>query len=153
LEYLPKEMAIDAVHGLYRMGRSVSFPNAASGNKFGDIVLYDNAFEGSKNLARIVAHEIAHRMFDSLSDEDKDGYRIYAEWLDVNTTLSKGPKYFLTRQKTAEPDSSNSDDEDFSNNIEHFLFNPKKLFETSPKVYEWIARRFGDKFKIGKGRP
>jgi Mlc titration factor MtfA (ptsG expression regulator) len=42
--------------------------------------------------------------------------------------------------------------EDFSNNIEYFLFEPTKLKAKTPKVYQWIKEKYGDSFKPRKGK-
>jgi hypothetical protein len=52
-----------------------------------------------------------------------------------------------------DPDSANSVEEDFSNNVEFYLFNPSKLKDVSPGAYNWIQSHFGAKFKLGKGSP
>ncbi len=41
-------------------------------------------------------------------------------------------------------------EEDFSKNIELYLFEPAKLKATNPAVYNWIRRKYGAKFKLRK---
>ena len=55
------------------------------------------------------------------------------------------------REFYVENDGKEGPAEDFSNNIEHYLFQPEQLKIKSPKVYEWIRQRYGDSFKIVKG--
>ena len=58
LDVLP-EILFKGVNGIYRLKRSKHGNNPAShgGNM---VVLYDSAFDESRNLARIIAHELAH---------------------------------------------------------------------------------------------
>jgi Mlc titration factor MtfA (ptsG expression regulator) len=151
--FLPKEMSADYVQAIHRMAKSVIPTNAASGSRRGDIVLYDNAFEPNRNLSQVIAHEIAHQLYNKLSPEDLASYLDSADWMDANTLLAGEPAYILTRKKSLTPDSAHSVAEDFSNNIEYFLFNPDKTKQEIPRVYQWITDRFGDKFKSGKGSP
>lgn len=41
--------------------------------------------------------------------------------------------------------------EDFANNLEYYLFEPKVLEEKTLKAFDWMKKHFGDKFKLGKG--
>ena len=150
--FLPSEMSRDDIRQLTRMAKSILFPNPASADHNGNIVFYDNSFDDQHNLAQILAHEIAHRIYDSLSDDDRQSYRFAGGWVDLN--VGKGsPDYVLTRTGMVDPDSANSIEEDFSNNVEFFLFNPLKLKDVSPGPYNWISKHFGGNFKLGKGLP
>jgi hypothetical protein len=149
LSVFPIQMQRQDIRGIFRMDRSAFFPNSMSGDHRGNIVIYDNAFEEKGNLSQELAHEISHRIFDSLSSDDLEAYRWAAAWFNVSEDPFR-PDYQLLRMKVVEPDSANSVEEDFSNNLEYFLFNPTKLQEVSPAVYSWIATRFGDKFRIRK---
>ena len=55
------------------------------------------------------------------------------------------------REFYVEDDGKEGPDEDFSNNIEYYLFKPDQLRSKSPKVYEWIRKRYGDSFRIERG--
>ena len=134
------------------MTKSIYFPNPASGNRSGDIVLYDNAFDEDHNLSEILAHELSHRIFDSLSSDDTESYRSAAGWINVSGDKN-APNYTLLRKKVVAPDSTDSIEEDFSNNVEFFLFNPSNLQDVSPSAYNWISKHFGANFKLGKGSP
>jgi hypothetical protein len=50
-----------------------------------------------------------------------------------------------------EDDGMESMTEDFSNNVEYYLFDPQTLERKTPKVYEWLKKKFGDNFKIARG--
>lgn len=131
------------------MAKSIYFPNLASSDRIGDLVIYDSAFDETRNLAQILAHEIAHRIFESLSDEDIESYRFPAGWINVSTL--ENPILVLTRKSAVKENSYNNIEEDFANNIEFYLFNRAKLQEISPGAYNWIKNHFGAKFKSGKG--
>jgi hypothetical protein len=47
-----------------------------------------------------------------------------------------------------EVDGKNSHEEDYANNLEHFLYDPDKLKKVTPSAYDWIKKRFGDSFKL-----
>ena len=49
-----------------------------------------------------------------------------------------------------EKDGTESPEEDFANNVEYFLFDRKTLIKKTPTAEDWIHRKFGDKFKLGK---
>jgi hypothetical protein len=50
-----------------------------------------------------------------------------------------------------EEDGPESLPEDFSNNIEYYLFEPETLRRKAPKIHDWIKKKFGDSFKLSKG--
>jgi hypothetical protein len=58
----------------------------------------------------------------------------------------KDPDFFPNRDGFVEEDGKNSVDEDFANNIQYFLFNQSALKSKTPKVFDWISKRYGDKF-------
>ena len=152
LGYLPKQMSEEPVQSISRMERSVSYPNSASGDRDGNIILYDNAFDDDKNLGQILAHEILHRDYERLSAEDKESYSFAAGWVNISANPVT-PEFVIARKGLVAPDSANSIEEDYCNNTEAFLFNPSKLKEVSPSSYNWISKHFGATFKLGKGSP
>ena len=152
LGYLPNEMKRNDILGIYRMGRSIFYPNPASADRVGNIAVYDQAFSSAHNLAQVLSHEIAHRIFETLGRDDFERYSFAAGWIARND--SNGSKeYVLLRKKMVDSDSSDSVEEDFSNNVEFYLFNPAKLKDVSPEAFNWISRHFGANFKVGKGSP
>lgn len=50
-------------------------------------------------------------------------------------------------------DGKESPTEDFSNNIEYFMFDVKKLKTFNPSIYEWIERTYGDKLDLRRQDP
>lgn len=73
----------------------------------------------------------------------------YSEgWVVART--ANGKRVFVPRlDGFVEEDGTEGPNEDFSNNIEYYLFNPKTLHEKTPKVYDWIRKRYGEKFRTG----
>lgn len=139
---------IPTIKGLYRLEKSVFYPNPASGEP-NSIALYDSAFSSNEKLSQILAHELAHELFRNLGDADRRGYMVATQWFEQRI----GNKTYTVRGRSdgqfIEADGMNSPAEDFSNNIEAFLFNPKKLESISPSAYKWIQHHFGDKLKLG----
>jgi hypothetical protein len=50
-----------------------------------------------------------------------------------------------------EDDGRQGPREDFANNLEYYLFAPEVLKEKTPKAFDWMRKRFGDRIKIGRG--
>lgn len=130
------------------MRKAKDYPNpGASGG--GNIVLYDTAFQKPNELAPIIAHESAHEAFRAFSESERMDYAFSSGW--GCTRGPKGKKVCVPRACCfVKEDGKNSPDEDFANNIEHFLFAPAKLRSTTPNAYAWIQKHFGDSFKVGE---
>lgn len=149
---LPVSLREIGLKGIYRMKESTEHsPNPGKGQSR-TIALYDPAFDGKTNLSRILAHELAHEIFRQFSDDDREGYRLAGDWLKIPDRKAGKPQLVPNRDSASfvEEDGSESLDEDFSNNIEYFLFSRDRLKAKTRKVHDWIQNRFGDKFKIGK---
>ncbi len=102
------------------------------------VVLYESAFSG--NVRRYVAHELAHILYNRLSDNEKAAYNNVALW-----KVDENGKLYTSRKIFSEPDGANDPDEDFSNNVEHYLFNKNEFKSKFPSIFEWIKALFGDK--------
>jgi hypothetical protein len=153
LSNLPDALLLEAVEGIYRMENYLSYPSNPAANHEHQIVLYDSAFGHKQNLPRIIAHEFAHSLYRQSYDIDKGvGYANAAEWIAVPVGESREIMLVPNRDGFVAEDGKEGPAEDFSNNIEYFLFNPRELQIKTPKVYDWIRQRYGDKFKLGKGR-
>ncbi|MBK9294975.1 MAG: hypothetical protein IPM57_11150 [Oligoflexia bacterium] len=125
---------------IYRMKKS-SEPNnpgtsAINGNI---IVLYDEAFK-SKNFSRVLSHELAHQLYNSLDSVDRDAYNLVAG----ARKFSSGNKYYLEHRSSGyvAEDGKMSINEDFANNIEYYIFEPKKLKKVTPGVYEYFQKTY-----------
>ncbi len=148
LSELPEKLWDKSIKGIYRLSRPKDFPNPATHG--GDmIVLYDSAFDQSHRLARILAHELAHQIYDQFGLDDGADYRRVAGW---QITVEESKVYWVPRSDGFVKDNVRRDpSEDFAANLEYLLFEPEVLRKKTPKVYEWLKRRFGDKFKLRGG--
>ena len=145
IEGLPDYLKSILINGIYRLQKSKDISNPATNSDKAEIVLYDEAFSRNRNLSRIVAHEFAHQHYAALTKEEKLDYRIAAEW---HTEVKSGKVYWLPREKGyIEPDGIESAEEDYANNLEHFIHNSVKLKEISPKIYNWFYKKYPNKTK------
>lgn len=150
LQEVPDLLLSNSLIAIHRMEKSEEYPNPASSVP-GVLSLYNSSFGHPKGLSRIIAHELAHQLFEDLSPKQKDRYRESAGWrikldnIDNRTLL-------WTRRKSGyvEPDGVISSSEDFANNVEYFLYAPEKLKNITPGAYDWIKTNFGDKLKLKK---
>ncbi len=154
LSDLPPAILTGSVRAIFRLEKSTIYDQNPAAGEAGEIAFYDLAFGPKENLTRIFAHELAHEVYRQLSNVEKDQYRKAADWL-----LVKNPQATLLYELIPNRDSDayvandgpESMTEDFSNNIEYFLFEPETLQKKTPKVYNWIKEKFGDTFSITKG--
>jgi hypothetical protein len=131
---------------IYRMNRSKDYPNEASHSK-GIVVVYDIAFKSPRALERILAHELAHEVYEYLSNADIEDYKMKTNWFEH---LIKGKKHVLNRGiGFVTEDGKTSPEEDFANNLEYYLFEPTRLKSVTPHAYQWNKEHFGDKFELG----
>lgn len=151
LNDLPEALQKTVLKGVYRFSKSVFYPNPASDDNEGTIVLYDSAFEKNRHLARILAHELAHENYMGLSHSDQKSYRSALGWTSEYEPASR--KFFYKERPGdfVEDDGRQGPREDFANNVEYYLFEPNVLKEKTPKAFDWMKKHFGDKFRIGKG--
>lgn len=151
LESIPEFLWVDRIEGIYRLQKDASgHPNPAASSD-GKIVLYDLAFDKKFNLAQVLAHEMSHEFFKTLTLSEFKAYAEAGEW--ISQELFNQVIYMRGRPKNAfvQEDGRYRIDEDFCNNIEYFLFKPEELKKTTPKVYEWIKKKYGDKLRLRKG--
>ncbi|MCM2322221.1 MAG: hypothetical protein NDJ90_03060 [Oligoflexia bacterium] len=154
LSELPPALLVDAVEALFRLEKSSTYAKNPAAGRPGEIAVYDPAFDPKENLARVLAHEFAHEAYRQLPNAAKNSYRVAAEWLLVrNPSLPGGYVFVPNRDPEAfvAEDGPETMTEDFSNNVEYFLFEPQVLHRKTPKVYDWIKAKFGDNFKLGRG--
>jgi hypothetical protein len=154
LSSLPDALLLQSVEGIYRMKTYLDHPANPAANHNHQIVVYDEAFKPKQNLASIMAHEFAHNLCRQLYDSPEgDSYALAADWMLIPVT-GTNTRILMPKpsREFVEKDGEDSLNEDLSNNIEYFLFNPQELKRKTPKVYDWITKKYGDKFKLGKGR-
>ncbi len=148
LSELPPLLLNEIVSGIYRLKASAQLTENPAANFQNQIALYDSAFGGKLNVARVLAHEFAHIFFRQMAKPEQVDYAIAAEWEATLWNGLKDKQLTLNRKDFVEYDSQNSPEEDFANNIEYFLFNPKTLKEKSPQLYVWMSKKFGDKLRL-----
>lgn len=147
VEGLPEMLQVPSLKAIYRMIESTYRPNPAT-HASGILVLYDLAFSPKTNLTRILVHEFAHEVFDSSSSDRKS----YMEALGWNAKWQADKVFWTGRAAGFVADDGHFEpDEDFANNVEFYLFEPKKLLEVTPVAYRWIEKRYGDKLKLVGG--
>ena len=110
---------------------------ATSAPKEKIIVLYNSSFK--MNTKRIIVHELSHLLWSRLSDKEIESYYKVSKWVDL------GGLYIYNRTFFSAPDEKNSPEEDFANNVEYYLAEPKAFKRKFPKIHLWI-----DKFIRGK---
>lgn len=150
LDDIPDALLDKNISGIYRLKRSKDFPNPGSSSP-GNVVLYDSAFDSSRNIGQIIAHELSHQNYGQLSDKEKQDYRLATGW---HTELEPDGKIYWNGRKDGyvEEDGRFSREEDYANNVEYFLYNPDKLKKVTPSAYDWIKKHFGESFKLKGGK-
>jgi hypothetical protein len=144
LAQIPNELKNDKIQGIFRMQKSDNAGNPGSYSE-GNIVLYDRAFNSNYSLARVIAHEPAHGIYENSSDKWKNGYRDALGWkLNRYTQAYQPPK----NRKFVKPEGQDSPNEDFAINVDFYLFDPSQLKATTPRAFEWIEKHFSKKFKL-----
>ena len=137
LAELPKILTNVGSLKIYCADRSIYPNNPASAAPAAKIiVLYDSSFSG--DLRRYIGHELAHVLYDRLSNEEKRELHKISLW-----GKDKNGKYLTTRRKFSEPDGANDPDEDFANNVENYLFNKEEFRKEFPLIFNWIDHLFG----------
>jgi hypothetical protein len=114
---LPKALREQGVVSILRAVKSSFQDNpSTSAPDESIIVLYDNAQKfGYK---RVLAHELAHVFYSKLDKHELKTYYEAAGWKDTSQY-----KFSTSRATFSEPDGALGPDEDFANNVEHFVFN------------------------------
>lgn len=143
LEELPEVLWNDKVI-FHRSTKSREWPNPATSSA-GVIVLYDESFKKSLNLARVIGHELAHQIYEELTGDQKKDYGFIMNWFSIGNG-----RYVSRIEGFVQDDGRESPEEDFANNIEFYLFEPDILRKVTPHAYRWIEEHYGDRLKIRK---
>lgn len=152
LSDLPDTLLLNSVSGIFRFDKFSGTTNEnPAANRNGVIVLYDSAFSTKGKLARILAHELSHEYYRQLSDDKTRSYLQVAQWFLIRDQKTHKTRLVPGRFDYVENDGPESVAEDFSNNLEYFLFDPPTLEKTNPKIYQWFRKEMGDNFKVKKG--
>jgi hypothetical protein len=146
LEEIPYVLLSKKIDGFYRLKKSKDYPNPATSAN-GIIVLYDSAFTSSSLLGEIVVHELSYQNYLDLSEKERQDYRRATGW---RLELKPDQKFYWEGRKDGyiEEDGDFSPEEDFANNLQHFLYSPDKLKKTTSEAYLWFHKRFGESFKL-----
>lgn len=121
---------------LYRASKSESVDNPATNAPFANIItIYDSINGHNKN--RVLAHELAHILYNNLSPEELNSYHSIAEWKKDRGTFT------TKRISFTQPDGIINPEEDFANNVESFIFN-KTEFGESKTIPQWLKKLFGE---------
>lgn len=152
LSVLPEALLLDSVKKIYRFEKSQNYDQNPASGQDGILGIYDSAFAKNSNLSRILAHELAHELYRQIPDANTETYLKASGWLIVIDPLTRRKTAYPNRDQYVEEDGPESDTEDFSNNIEYFLFNPDRLQKVTPGAYNWISKKYGDKSKLAKER-
>ena len=101
------------------------------------ITIYDNV--SKHELKRVLAHELAHILYVSLSKQERESYCKAARW-----ELDKSQNIYTTERKSFSADDGKiNPEEDFANNVESFYFQRKEI-EKDLDIYKWIQKIAGE---------
>lgn len=144
LDRLPDQMESISFDGFYRMKKSVDITNpattATSGNS---VVLYDRAFDNPFfSTSRVLAHELGHVIYLSLSESERRGYQKALGWKSSDDESKTRPGDFVSSR------AKDSADEDFAENINFLLFEPDFLKVKVPAAFGWFSKKFNASFKL-----
>ena len=120
LDQLPKVLTHVGDINFHRSNEKSPNP-ALSNSENKIIVIYDSVSTYDKS--RVITHELAHFYWDSMSDLQKEKYYEIAQWIKSKD----GKSISLTRKEVPIQDSFLGPHEDFSNNVELFLFQKESL--------------------------
>lgn len=148
LSTLPSILLNENVPGIYRLKTSAQLAENPAANFQKQIALYDKAFSGKYDVARILAHELSHVFYQKMTTAEQVDYAKAAKWKATLWAGLRDIELTLNRKDFIEEDSQNNPEEDFTNNIEYFLFDSQTLKKKNPQLYDWISKKFGDKLKL-----
>lgn len=132
LDNLPKTLTHFGEIKFYRSIEK-SFNPAVSNSENRIIVIYDSFSANNKN--RVIAHELAHFLWDAMNIDERDEYYLSSEWKKSadRKTIS------LMRKDIQIQDSYLGPHEDFANNVELFLFQRESLIKT-PQLLRYMEK-------------
>lgn len=101
------------------------------------ITLYDNV--SKHELKRVLAHELAHIYYFSMSREEIKSYNEIAQWNENQRTGI----FWTDRKSFSADDGKIGPEEDFANNLETFYFD-RKTIEKDQMIFKWIKKMVGE---------
>jgi hypothetical protein len=139
LDQLPAILTQIGELKIYRAIKSEIVDNPATSAPDSKIItIYDDI--SKHELKRVLAHELAHIYYAFMSKDEADAYHAIAQW----KYDKENAKYVNERTSFTAEDGKLSPDEDFSNNIEFYYFEKKKL-EKEQDIFKWIQKMTGEK--------
>jgi hypothetical protein len=132
LDKLPKALTHIGEIKFHRS--SEKSPNPALSNSENKIiVIYDSI--STHDNSRVIAHELAHFLWDSMNIDERDEYYSSSLWKknEDKKTIS------LIRKEVPIQDSYIGPHEDFSNNVELFLFQKESLSK-NPQLIKYLEK-------------
>lgn len=132
LDKLPKILTHVGEIKFYRSSKES--PNPALSNSENQIiVIYDSI--STQDRKRVIAHELAHFLWDSMNIDERDEYYKSSQWKksEDQKTIS------LTRKDVQIQDSYVGPHEDFANNVELFIFQKQSLSEL-PELIKYLEK-------------
>ncbi len=134
LKMLPKKLTHVGDIKFYRAISDLNSPNpSVSSSEDKIITIYDSI--RNHDLKRVIAHELAHLYWDTLSEAEQADYHMAAKW-KVDRKLNV---HIVQRARFAISDSIVGPAEDFANNVELFLFEDKSL-SNEPEILKCVER-------------
>lgn len=136
LDKLPSYFKNKKIKSFYHGTKSIFKNNPAATLPISnEIVLYESFFR-SPEKERILAHEIPHILYFSLTSEEKINFAKILGW---NISPLSPPKEVIY------PDSVDSPAEDMANNIEAYFYDSDKQLKFNKKIPEFIKSLIGPK--------
>ena len=126
---------------IYRM-KNLNHPENPASTRGANTIVYDAAFDSNQKLAQILAHEMAHRYLEGLSDADKNSFRKAAKWLGSSGLQPGRPKGQFLR-----PNGMLSYHEDFADDMATYILDPNALKSVSPEIFGWMEKHVGPKLR------
>lgn len=147
LSRVPKSFRPSHLKSFVRASGSGGIANAFNAASSSDeyVILFPRAFSNLEMLPRIITHELSHFLIENEWKQAFKEYKKISGW----TAFKEGNGH--RAGDFVDADGKFSPEEDFANNLEFYLFEPKTLGEKSPEIFKWIKRKLGAQLKLEKG--
>lgn len=83
------------------------------------------------------ARELTHILYDRLSENEKREINKISQW-----EINKAGIYVTSKNLFSEKDGANDPDEDFANNVEHYLYNTDNFKKSFLPISVWLDHFF-----------
>lgn len=122
-----------------RADKSIHKGNSATSELTRKAIVFYDSFFSHKDKLSVVGHEASHFLFPKLSPAELLEFSELSGW-DVE--VKKDKVYVLPPKKPLMLDSVINKEEDFTNHMELYISNPKRLKERNLKMFEFFAKRY-----------